>query len=231
MDSGSRQLRSTSRQEEQRKKVSSMTGVGHFGTNVSSFVSSAMAQGGSLDQDSRRTMYGKINAGLGSGTSLESVLPGFVADHIKEHQRTGVDVLQSDHRVAPRKSESYLGHQLSSTRVNPAHDSLASEKTISEPLSPQPHSDDSGSYHRTHASPFNLVGTPSNDAHTVWAPSWANVTVDGHIEKRAQHAANKGHEVFHFRVDTDTQSTVGFVKNRSGKDKPFKAIAATYERR
>lgn len=230
MDTG-RRLRSTSKQEEQRKQVSSMVGVGHFGTNVSSFVSSAMSQGGSLDEDSRRTMYGKIKTGGVSGKKLDNVLPGFVADHIKEHKRADTDVHQSDLRIAPRKSESYVGHQLSSTRVNTVHGADSSEKMISEPLSPQPYSEDSGSYHRTHASPFNLVGTPSNDAHTVWAPGWANVTVDGHIEKRAQHAASKGHEVFHFRVDTDTQSTVGFVKNRSGKAKPFKAFAATYERR
>lgn len=227
------ELRSVAKQEEQRKKVASMTGVGHFGTDVSSYVSTAMSQGGSLAEDSRRTMYGQIKSGGVSGKKLDAVVPTFVAKHIQAHQSLSDEVHQVDNRVGARKSESYLGHQLTSTRVNSAHGSLASEKEVNTPMSPHPYSDEPGSYHQTHASPFNLVGTPSNDAHTVWAPSWANITVDGHMEKRAQKAAAKGHSVYHFRVDTDTQSTVGYVKQRSGSSKKekFKAFAATYERR
>lgn len=223
-------LRSSSQQEKKRQKVAAMTDVEHFGTDVQSYVSSAMKQGGSLDDTSRRTMYGKIKTGGVSGGSLGEVLPGFMAAHIEEHQALGGDVHQVDDRIGPRKSESYLGHQLTSTRVNSAHGTDANDKIVSEPMSPQP--DGGGTYHRTHASPFNLVGMPSNSVHTVWAPSWANITVDGHMEKRAQHAANKGHEVHHFRMDTDTHSTVGYVKQRKNSSKAeFKAFSATYQRR
>lgn len=223
-------LRSASKQETQRAKVASMTDVAHFGTNVQRYVSAAMSQGGSLDETSRRAMYGQIKQGGISGGKLSEVVPAFMATHIQEHQGLGSPVHQVDDRIGPRKSESYIGHQLTSTRVNSAHGASSSDKVISEPLSPQPFDD--GSYHRTHASPFNLVGDSSNSAHTVWAPGWANVTVDGHMEKRAASAANNGHDVYHFRFDTDTQSTVGYVKERKGSKKAkYKAFAATYERR
>lgn len=223
-------LRSKTQQDKRRETVQGMTGVSHFGTNVQGYVAAAKSQGGSLDEDSRRAMYGKIKQGGVSGDSLSAVLPGFMAQHVQAHQSSFQDVHQVDLRVDARKTQSYIGHQITSTRVDRAHDAQPSDKTISEPLSPQPVDD--GSYHRTHASPFNLVGTPSNSAHTVWAPGWANITVDGHMEKRAQQAANKGHEVHHFRFDTDTHSTVGYVKQRNNSKKDeYKAFAATYERR
>lgn len=231
-ESSGRRTRSASKAEEKRKKVSKMTDVGHFGTDVSAFVDKAMQSGGSLDETSRATMRGKIRGDAARGSSLREVVPSFVADHVELHQKSVDPVFQQDLRVQPRKSSSYVGHQLTSTRVDATHGSEPDSKTIGEPLSPAPPSDFSGSQHRAHAAPFGLIGEPSNRAQTVWAPSWANVTVDSHIEKKALSASRKGHSVFHFRLDTDTHSTVGMVKQRSGSSKPaFKAISATYKRR
>jgi hypothetical protein len=221
-------LRSTSKQEEQRKKVAAMTGVGHFGVDVQAYVKTAMDEGGSLSETSRNEMHGKVRRGGAAGDTLGEVLPPFVATHIDEHQTLTRAVHQVDDRVGPRTSASYEGHQVTSTRVAGTHGDEAVDKTISQPLSPQPYGE--ATYHRTHASPFNLVGTPSNSAHTVWAPGWANIAVDGYMERRAQHSAKKGHEVYHFRVDTATHSTVGYVKKHKDS-KEFKAFAATYKRR
>lgn len=226
-------LRSDTSEEKRKETIGNMKDVEHFGFSTTPYVSTAMKAGGSLDETSRRTMYGKIKATKIQAGKLSKVLPGPLASHIKEHQSSFELILQKDLRVGPRKDESYIGHQITSTYVNPMHGSEAESKTISEPLSPQPHSDVKGGYHRAHAAPFSLVGEESNSAHTVWAPSWANITVDGFIEKRALKAASKGHEVYHYRLDTDTHSTVGFVQQRSSKSKKpqFKSISATYKSR
>lgn len=221
-----RSTRSASRNEALRKELSGPdSGVPmHFGVNVTPYVKTAIAEGGSLDDTRRHRMKGEIDRGERSGDSWESVVPGFVASHLGKHPKDKV-FSQNDLRVDPRRSQSYEGFMVTSTRVNTSHGDVAEEKTIAEPASPKPH----GSNDRSHASPFALAGADTNQARTVWAPKWANITVDGHVEKKAK-AEPRRAETFHFRFDTARESTVGYASHDPTTGK-FRSLSTNYQRR
>lgn len=208
--------------------------TGHFGKDVSTTVSKAMDQGGSLDSDTRKKMKGDIARQKLYGASLEKIFSPDLATHIGKHRLSGDTVSQVDKRIKPRDGGKYEGFMLSSTRVS-ASTFDPSLKEIGEPLSPNPYSG-SGMYHRAHTTPFNLGGIETNKTRTVNALSWANITVDSFIEDKAKRAAGKYGEgsTFHFRIDTHDHSTVGYVVERPGKmdeDKRWKAVAAQYLRK
>jgi hypothetical protein len=183
-----------------------------------------MTQGGSLDQETRRKMTGDISRRSVSGGKLEDLVPQDLARHIEGLRKSKSGFSQVDKRVTARKGGSYEG----ATRVS-GGEFDPQLKDIPRPASPPPESR-TGRYHSAHTAPFSLAGGETNRAKTVNAPSWANVTVDGHIEKKAKEKAKTGEEVVHFRYDTHDRSTVGFVR-RKQKRKEWEMTSAQYARK
>jgi len=228
-----RQLRSRTRAEELSKKAATTT-TRHFGEDVTGDVSKAMRSGRKLDEESRRGMRGRIQRGSMSVSDPSKVLGPEFGKQLVDQYAKKTPIVQRDDRVDPRKGGPYPGFMMtssivSSTRFEPGF------KEIPAPSSPNPYKGD-GSYHASHASPFALVGPDSNKFKTVNAPSWANITVDGGIEKDAQKAlehAGAG-EVIHFRLDSHDRSTVGYAQHdvsAKSEDKRWKVQAATYKRK
>jgi hypothetical protein len=218
-----RKTRSMSAAEETRKAVKASP-VGHFGLDVTAQVTAAMQQGGSLDEETRRKMTGDISRHRVSGKELEELMPGQVAAHIEKLRDSKSTFSQADRRVKPRDGGKYEGYMLTATRVSSAQFD-APLKDVPRPLSPARESG-TGRYHAAHTAPFSLGGHETNLAKTVNAPSWANVTVDAHIEKKAKEDAATS-EVFHFRVDTHDRSTVGAIKR---KKEAWEVTSAQYQR-
>jgi hypothetical protein len=208
----------------------------HFGLDVSTPISNAMHQGGSLDEPSRKKVKGDIARHKFFAPSLNDLPNKDLGKHIKSHIKSGETVFQQDLRVNPRKGGNYKGYMLTSTMVS-SEKFDSSLKDIGEPLSPNPNSG-SGEFHRSHTSPFNLGGEKTNKARTVNAPSWANITIDGFIESKAKNAVEKYGDgsVFHFRFDTAKRSTVGYMVDRGGiegvdEDKRWKVVSTQYKRK
>lgn len=228
------ETRQKRKQDELSKEMQNKT-LDHFGLDVSKTVSSAMKQGGSLDETSRKKVKGDIERHKFFVPSLGDLPNKDLGKHIATHIESGDTVFQQDLRVNPRKGGNYKGYMLSSTLVS-SQKFDSKLKEIGEPLSPNPYSG-TGESHRAHTTPFNLGGEETNSTRTVNAPSWANVAIDSFIESKAKNAADKYGDgtVFHFRFDTAKRSTVGYMIDRGGVDgvddnKRWKVVSTQYER-
>ena len=230
------QKRVTRSHSEKKRKIEALKDLKteHFGVDVSSSVKKARLEGGKLDEEERRATTGRIARGKAIGPNLSDLIPKSLAKHILEHRESGDVFSQKDNRIDPRRGGAYKGFLVSSTRVS--GDSFDSGlKEIGEPLSPNPNSG-SGEFHRTHTTPYNLAGVGTNKSRTVNAFGWANITIDGFIERKAKNAAEKYGEgnVFHFRFDTHNRSSVGYVVERpdiKDDDRRWKVVTAQYKRK
>ncbi len=200
--------------------------MAHFGSDVTPFVREAMDSGGKLDQSGRDEIATKMRSTTVTGKSLGDVLPKAFVPQVKDVFGSK-SFTQSDAREKPQSGERYGGFMFTSSFVNPS--SEASEKEIPRPSSPRPGEYGKSEAHQSHTAPFALVGPESNRAKTVWNSQWANIGVDSKIEKAALNQHKQGAEVVHFRFDTDTRSSVGFVaKTPKGE---FSTTSLQYQRR
>ncbi|UXY17257.1 hypothetical protein N8I74_09685 [Chitiniphilus purpureus] len=219
---------------------------GHFGTDVTSFVRAAHDEGrravGQLDDSVRKDFKQQIKGGALTGASWGDVTIKVVSAAIGRADLADDGIYQGDLRTASWKegvgetlAARYEGYQVTATRVR-AHGDTADEKQIGEPLSPKPEYGET-QFARAHRAPFRLGGAATNAYGTVFAPHYANLTADGYLEKLAEEklAKHGAGNVFHFALDTDTQSTVGIAYRRAARKdagKPeFKSVVLNYRRR
>lgn len=214
--------------EEKREKLRAQfpEDMSHFGEDVTTFVREAMDSGGKLDQSGRDEVGSKMLSSMVTGKSLEKVLPKAFVNQIQD-VFSNKSLVQSDARKNPKSSERYEGFMFTTSFLNPGSDAI--EKEIPRPSSPRPEEYGKGQAHQSHTAPFSLVGPDSNLAKTVWNSQWANIGVDSKVEKEALKRHKGGSEVVHFRLDTDTRSSVGFVAKQPGGS--FSTVSMQYQRR
>jgi hypothetical protein len=232
-DPPKRELRSRTRAEEASKKAASSK-TQHFGEDVTPEVTKAMSSGRKLDEESRRGMQGRIKRSSLTVSDPSKVLGPEFGKQLVDQYASKTPIVQQDDRVDPRKGGSYPGFMMTSSIVS-SKSFDPGFKEIPAPSSPNPYKGE-GYYHASHASPFALVGPESNKVKTVNAPSWANITVDGGIEKEAHKAVEKfgEGEVIHFRLDSHDRSTVGYAKHdvsASSEEQRWEVVAAQYQRK
>lgn len=228
-----RQTRSQTTFQELSRKAPD-PGTVHFGVDVTSQVRDAMAQNGSLDDTARGKMRGDIERGKRLVATPEKIMAKPFSDQLIDQFKKQKSVIQKDERVDPRSGGDYKGVMFTSSIVRKEHFE-PDGKEIPQPSSPRPN-DIKGYFHATHSSPYSLSGPEGNSTRTVYAPSWANISVDSAIEREAKNAVGEFGEgnVIHFRVDTSDRSTVGYavydVKSKS-EDQRWQITSTQYKRK
>ncbi|WP_211243535.1 hypothetical protein, partial [Chitiniphilus eburneus] len=210
-------------------------GAIHFGQDMSAPVASAQQDylhGRRSDANEREDLRASITGSARHSADLSQLLPGAMRQHVEQHWSNPTTVSQADGRVNPEGGGAYAGAMFTSSFARGRGPAAAGDerKQTAEPRSPRPAAAD-GPSHRTHASPYAMVGSESNDVRTVWARQGGNLIVDTHIERQAQQSRDRGdHMTMLLRADTHDRSSVG-VLSQPVASGPFTLHAAQYQRR
>lgn len=197
----------------------------HFGFDATDALREA-SQTSTSDQDLRDTLASNIKKDK-TATNLGRLTDVFGKDIIGGMKKGGV--FHQDLRIEPEKGGKYEGMKITVSKVS---GSLGDAKKTPEPSSPRPGNLGVRGYHRAHTSPFQLTGEDGETAGTVWAPEFANLTIDKSMEQYALWHANNGKNVWQVRLDTHDRSTVAVVRSRTkGDDESNYAVMAVQYRR